>query len=154
MKTYIHYGSDTYNPELVSKAQPFVIMSKPDKGLWASPVDAEFGWAEWCELEDFDKSDFEKSFKFTLKPTAKILEIHKEEDIVPYVVFNSDINMFRRSGQLTDCSDMLNKIKLYSQFDGIELHISEDYERLHYGIFNTWDCDSICVWNPDVIELC
>ena len=91
------------------------------------------------------------SFRFTLTDSAKILEVHKEEDILDYVITNQDSLQFRRyTHNLTDICDYLDTEKLYSEFDGIELFLSDNYS-MHDGIFNSWDCDSIVVWNPDVI---
>ena len=145
-KVYIHYGQTEFDPELATR-EVNAIWSKPDKGLWGSPVDSDWGWKEWCEAEDWSCNDLTKSFKFTLEPKASILEIHKEEDILPYLI--QDVHSGIRFG-LTNISDKLNKEKLYSEFDGMELFISENW-RMHDGFFNTWDCDSIVVWNPDLI---
>ena len=36
-------------------------------------------------------------------------------------------------------------------YDALELFISDNYYTLHHGVFNTWDCDSIVIWNPEII---
>ena len=150
MKEYIHYGHTEFNLDEVQKSVPS-IKSKPDKGIWASPVDTDWGWKDWCESEDWSCSDMSVSFRFILTDSAKILEVHKEEDILDYVITNQDSLQFRRyTHNLTDICDYLDTEKLYSEFDGIELFLSDNYS-MHDGIFNSWDCDSIVVWNPDVI---
>jgi hypothetical protein len=53
---------------------------------------------------------------------------------------------------LTDLDDELDLEKLYAEFDGMELFISEDFEHLHNGMFNLWDVDSICVWNLALVR--
>ena len=39
------------------------------------------------------------------------------------------------------------------EFDGMVLIHGKHYCELHSNGFGTWDVDSICVWNPDIIEL-
>ena len=42
--------------------------------------------------------------------------------------------------------------KIYSDFDGMELHLDDGYEILRCSdVFSTWRSDSICVWNPEVV---
>ena len=151
-KTYIHYGHDAseFDPKLIANASCCAVLSKPDKGLWASPIDSDWGWKDWCELEEWSCSDMSKSFIFTLTSTAEILEIHREEDILPYLIREQDEFLLRR--RITNPCEKLNRELLYKKFDGIELFISENWS-MHDGVFCTWDCDSICVWNPEVIEL-
>lgn len=153
MTEYIHYGDDKFDPQLCTKKLIYHHRAKPDKGIWASPVNAEFGWKEWCESEmHYPKGfDWKKSFTFTLTKEANILYIHTEDDILDYIIENpDDWNLFNTK---TTISDSLNLEKLYKEFDGMELFMFENYIDLHYSIFNSWDCDSIVVWNPDVINV-
>lgn len=146
MKCYVHYGADQYNKDLVEIRKSWTIPAKPDKGLWASPLDADYGWKDWCQGEDFRLETLDASFKFVIKDSANILHVHSEKDILPYVIPCE----YRFCITETSSLDKLDQELLYSKFDGIELHLSDNYS-MHNGIFNTWDCDSICVWNPDVI---
>lgn len=152
MKEYIHYGSDKLCPELIVPGHSFN-PTKPN-GLWASPVNSGWGWKEWCESEQWSPENFDwrKHFRFHLAEASKILEIHKEVDILPYLEpkFITEKNCF---GLKTDCTDRLNISKLTIEFDGMEVFMSENWEELHYSIFYSWDCDSLVVWNPDVIVL-
>lgn len=56
-KQYIHYGSDHFSmekfKEIQNKLNDHSWQNKPNYGLWASPVDAEYGWADWCKGEEF-----------------------------------------------------------------------------------------------------
>ena len=65
VREYIHYGSKKLHKIKPIKNQPY--FPKPEGGLWASPVDAPFGWKEWCEREHFRKNSEENSFKFLPK---------------------------------------------------------------------------------------
>lgn len=152
MTEYIHYGDSNFDPGLCTR-DVHSHHAKPNKGIWASPVDAEFGWKDWCESEQWCPKGFnwKKSFIFTLTEEAKILYIHTEDDILDYIIKDpDDWNIFNTK---TSVSDSLNLEKLYNEFDGMELFMSENYVSLHYSIFNSWDCDSIVVWNPKVINV-
>lgn len=142
MKQYIHYGHSKYQPELVNLSS-HTVYSKPSKGVWASPVDSDWGWKDWCKAEAWSPSGFDwsKSFTFKLTECANILEIYQEEDIYPYII-EDDSSIFGR----------IDFDRLYSEFDGIELFLSENCQ-LRDGFFYTWDCDSIVIWNPNVIKV-
>ena len=40
-----------------------------------------------------------------------------------------------------------------NKYDGMVLIHGKHYWELHETAFYTWDVDSICVWNPDAIEI-
>ena len=150
MKQYIHYGASMLDKSKVLEIKDWAIRSKPNKGLWASPVNADWGWKDWCESNDFRMDTFSESFRFRVDKKAKILRVRCEEDILPFVIFDEHVIYRGMLGCKTDICDSLNREKLYERFDGIELFISDNY-YMHDGIFNSWDCDSIVVWNPKVI---
>lgn len=152
---YIHYGIDKteYDPMRVVQEKKNHLHSKPSRGLWASPLrEGAYTWKEWCESEEFHTERLSTSFKFSIKDTAKILEVHSEDDILPYLVKDPNDHGYLRFGK-TSMMDSLNEEVLFEKFDGIELFISDDYPTLHYGFFNSWDVDSVVVWNPDVIDI-
>lgn len=82
MKTkYIHYGHKKFEPDRFKEIKNRDFWMKPDGGFWASPVDAKWGWKDWCESENFMDCDIENSFKFTLKDTANVIHIHSVDDL-------------------------------------------------------------------------
>ena len=144
-KRYIHYNSDAYNKERLKKAliddKLYRRYDKPH-GLWASPVNTEIGWKEWCEAEDFNVDRLEKSFEFTLLPEAKVLTITKLEDIDDFILVEDGLY-----GPF-----YLNLPLIYNRYDAMEVIVSNNWIRFHdTNIFYSWDVDSICVWNPDII---
>lgn len=157
MKEYIHYGSNKFDPEMfkpIDMNNPYMSslgINKPKHGigLWASPVDIDYGWKEWCEAEDFHTDRLNESFTFTLKPTAKILVVQSLDDIEPYVKKWCDINSdFLRYESISNSIDFIDIAKTY---DGVELIHGDNYTDLHYSVFYSWDVDSIVVWNKVVI---
>lgn len=151
MKTYIHYGTCAFMLELYEpiKNRCFV---KPEDGLWASPVDAKYGWKEWNENSHFWELSESKSFKFTLTENAKVLHIYSINDLenlpkekIPGML---ELNM---SMVFLDFEALMEQ-----GYDAIELHLSEerssiDFMKGLYWSLYGWDCDSILIMNPEVI---
>lgn len=141
-KKYIHYGSNRFLPEAVIPIRNCPGFTKPYGGLWASPVDAEFGWKEWCDRENFRECNLKNSFTFTLTPEANVLTISSVEEAkrlpqvrdeltLPWWVI-PDFEKLREQG-----------------YDAVELKLSEDW-RLYQTLYG-WDCDSILVMNSEVV---
>lgn len=138
---YIHYGSDRFERDLflMPTNRPDFPISKPWGGLWASNIDSEYGWKNWCEDEKYVKSNF----KFTLSNEANVFHIKNTKDIYnlplidnPYAIAIHKVIDFEKCIQLG--------------IDAIELHLSED-RSLYFDLYG-WDCDSILILNPDIIE--
>lgn len=139
---YIHYGHKNFDISRFSPIRNEEYRNKPHGGLWASRIDAKYGWKEWNEDEQFRECEEENSFKFTLSTNANVLEIHSHKDLskVPQVkksIFNGSF--------LPDFEKLLS-----DGFDTMELFLSED-DELYWDLYG-WDCDSILVMNPDVVE--
>jgi hypothetical protein len=82
---WVSYGADKYDP---AKFKPIdydnqysQAINKPFGGVWASPENSEWGWADWCRGEDFRDDTLDRCFKFRLSPSAKIYVIDKYEDL-------------------------------------------------------------------------
>lgn len=144
MKKYIHYGAKKFDRVLCMPIHNIRMFTKPSGGFWASKIDAEFGWKEWCEDNDYFDCDEENSFIFELAENARILEINSVEDLKKLPGRNRDI------GFLGGFYTMLDFEKLAEQYDAIEVSISSDY-RL-YRALTGWDCDSILIMNPDIVR--
>lgn len=154
--SYIHYGHREYHPEFVDLNMKSTnpLRSKPPTGLWASREDAEYGWIDWCRDqawygdEEFGFGNFITCFKFKLSDDANILEIHCEDDILPYII---SMNRYLCRLETTGTGDTIDFETIRrSGYDGLELFLSDDYS-MHDRVFSSWDCDSIVVWNPNVI---
>ena len=154
---YIHYGSSRFDPLLVmdqSKTN-MASINKPNAGLWASPVNSDWGWKDWCESEQFYKNDFSKYFVFKLKPNAKILTIRSLKDW--NLVLNEILDASLQDSLFLDMNiDKRNAIWDYisKSYDAILVIMSDHYGSMHMSFeFNSWDCDSIVVFNPEVVNI-
>ena len=134
---YIHYGDDTFRiPNPIVNIQSF---TKPRGGFWASRKDGDMTWKDFCEDESFRLGDLNVSFEFTLKDDARILTLSNPEQLLNLPKFNDSFSYHL----------YLNFEKLAKQYDAIELTNIGAFYWLLYG----WDCNSILIMNPNVVEV-
>lgn len=141
MPTYIHYGSKEYDSSMFYSITNVNGWTKPLGGLWASNINAEYGWKDSCMENDFRKNRLKYSFTFKLRENANVLFIDSTE-----ILSRLPINA-RTPVKSWTCLDFENILK--SGIDAIDVNITKCwslYEAL-YG----WDCDSILILNKDVI---
>lgn len=140
-KKYIHYGHASFHRELFSPIRNDEYTGvKPFGGLWASAVDATWGWKKWCERENFQRHNLLVSFSFHLAPTANVFVIDSMDCLekLPKRKCKHDIWVSLDFEKIRD-----------SGVDAIELVLSADPE-LYWALYG-WDCDSILIMNPDII---
>lgn len=140
-KKYIHYGHKEFSVDKFDRPKNHAFLSKPFGGLWASPVESDYGWRDWCEAEDFRRCDIENSFMFTLRDDANVLYIDSRDCL-------SDLP---KQKCYRDLWCMLDFEKLMGTYDAIELTLSSDI-ALRFVLYG-WDCDSIVILNPYVVEV-
>lgn len=137
---YIHYGSNCFNINKFSPIKNNPICEKPLGGLWACRVNSSRGWKEWAKnVPDFS-ANLKSSFIFSIRQNAKILTINNYKQLL-------DLPKNKNIAGYTD----INFERLAEEYDAIEVLISEDHQ-LHYYLYG-WDCDSIVIMNPDIIEI-
>jgi hypothetical protein len=110
---------------------------KPYGGLWASPVNSEFGWIDWCKAENFREDKLNEYFEFEITNWNNIIIIDNEKDMLNKLIW---IN-----------TDSINFEILYNNnIHGIYLTENGQYEtRLTYP-YNLygWDCECMLILNP------
>ena len=142
MSKYIHYGHNKFCKEKFDAIENRLFFNKPLGGLWASPVNAAFGWKDWNDREDFRLYSENDRFTFELTEGAKVFHIRKPEDLKKMPMQKLDVEL--RYTKFPDFEQMAEK------YDAVELHLSECYAL---DIFlGGYDCDCILVLNPDVIR--
>ena len=89
MIRYVTYGitKDKFSKEKFYEETYKSLPCKPLYGLWGSRVDAEYGWKDWCADSGFRECSDVNKMEFVLAKDSKILEVHREVDILPYIVF-------------------------------------------------------------------
>ena len=144
---YIHYGHKHFEPRKFETIRNRKFFNKPFGGLWASPVNAEFGWKEWNEQENF-RCCKENSFKFRLKEGARVYHIYSKDNVEALPLQEYPFN---EDNIIPD----FEKIKELG-YDAIEYHLSNQKptekwnDGLYYVLYG-WDCDSILVLNKEAI---
>lgn len=142
MNEYIHYGHTDFDKAIFNTIKNGMNFTKPFGGFWGSPVNAKHGWKDWCTLSNFRKCEIQNSFKFTLDDAARVLTITACEQLV-------DLPKLNLSKFIPEFVISLDFEQLALQYDAIEVSISTDPHLL--SALMLWDCDSILVFNPDVV---
>lgn len=157
MTTYIHYGSSKFHPFFPVRNSLY--FPKPNGGLWASPVDAPLSWEKWCRREHEYLESLKKYFKFTLTEDAKILHLYSANQLneLPQINFSGNSPICFKNLMYT----ILDFEKIQQEYDGIELHLSEEvfpedadwsYRGLYWKLYG-WDCDCILILNTNVVNV-
>lgn len=159
---YIHYGFTTFDKSLFCLIRNQLWRPKPEygTGLWASRVGDEFGWKAFCDDGGFIKCDEDNAFRFKLAPEARVLYLSHSDQLADLPRIQS------LSEQLADHSGIPSLFDLAGVPNAFPDWVLLDYEKLaadgvdaievtdYYALKNTlalWDCNSICVMNPDVV---
>jgi hypothetical protein len=141
----IHYGSNKFDPNkfIPIKNQGWV---KPMGGLWTSPVKSDYGWKDWCTIEEFRECDINNSFTVYLKEDSKILIIDSYDDL-------SKIPTIELSGNYFD-KLLPDFEKLSLMYDTIWLTTNGQYKTRNTKPLNLygWDCESVLILNPNCIS--
>lgn len=161
---YIHYGNDHFEKREVDLTIKGFVTKPTKAALWGSPEDAEFSWKEWSEDQQFNLSALEKSFRFKLKDGSKILFIRSKKDVDELdEILKTNTSVKESFSGLTSTASMLMSLLGFitpedytidftkiqeNGIDAVEIEYNEYTRKTFYG----WDCDSICVLNPDAIE--
>ena len=143
MNTYIHYGCNAFDINKFTTPQNRKFFNKPFGGLWASRIDAEYGWKQWCEKEDFYECSENNSFLFTISDNANILYINCVNDVDKLPNQKIDLS-------LTCIKTVDLKQLVANGIDAIEFNVSNDW-NLYMALYG-WDCDSTLILNPNVIK--
>ena len=142
-KTFIHYGSTTFDTKKFKAIQNRPSFNKPFGGLWASPIDSENGWRQWNETECYAECIEESSFTFQLKPEARVYTIKSRADV--YAMLERYRGKSLIPGLANIGFPIFDFEEMTKDYDAIVFFINgETYESL-YG----WDCDSILLFNPE-----
>ena len=168
MMKYIHYGSSElasilFNENLKDNG----LLNKPNGGLWASPIGEEyFTWKDWCEENEFHLDRLNKSFTFELRDPSKIFTIKEPEDILKL----DKLGLLYKDDTRTFDNYYMDWNKIIKLYDGVQLIHGDYYGFFHdviwfnfdqnqtklkkyAGMFNSWDVDSIIIWNESQIVI-
>ncbi|SDW45607.1 hypothetical protein SAMN05216391_10861 [Lachnospiraceae bacterium KHCPX20] len=145
---YIHFG-DLFDRKKIEPIKNRFAMTKPSGGFWASRNCKDgFNWIDYNHKVLDKWIGYEKHISFPLKKGANVVEIHCSEDLnslpkIPKEKLPGDV---RLEWTCLDFEKMLA-----DGIDAIEVRgIAEDRD-LYFDLYG-WDCDSILIMNPDIID--
>lgn len=150
-RRFIHYGSNKFNKEMFCEISNNVYFTKPKGGLWASDVNAKYGWKDWCRESGCTECREDNSFTFTLREDARILRIDYNTD------FSKLPKIKKYNSPFIDIKNMEKEIRMsetiYLDFEKLaeEYDVIDFYCEGLYWLFYGWDCSSVLIMNKDVI---
>lgn len=152
-KTFIHYGHKQFNIQLFEAPTNRPYSNKPYGGLWASAVDAPYGWKRWCDDEHFRNCEDSNSFKFNIADNANIFEINSVADVELMPLQKDSHSYSTYNIRAIDFEAMHN-----NSIDVIVFNLSNSsrdnfFNDLYFALYG-WDCDCILVLNPNVVIPC
>lgn len=149
---FVHYGSTAFDKQVFKPVQSRCYDTKPVYGFWASPICTENSWYAWCNREGYNDYNPNQRVEFYCKPGSKVFQIDTLDDITfliknypaPYNTYMLQYGSYMEYGlpYLGIDYEAMSK-----DFDGI----CYNYTELG-NILGPWDCDSIVIFNPDIME--
>ena len=126
---------------------------KPN-GLWVS-VEGEDDWRSWCEAESFSDPSKQLCYEVILSPTAKILRITTEGDLLSFSHHCGFDRYAKRPGFALHAGE-INAVAwdhIGATYDGIIIAPYQWACRLDHRTswYYGWDCASGCLWNGDAV---
>lgn len=122
------------------------------KGLWVSD-EADFGWEDWCNAEDFDGSGRIYQHQVELYPDHNILIISTVDQIDRFhEEYSVDVIKGERPSWLPPRKDWLNWREVYPLWQGIIITPYLWERRMQYMWYYGWDCASGCIWDLSAIR--
>ena len=162
-KIYRHYGDNKFDIEKFNNIKnKGRFTCKPLGGLWASPIECEYGWKDFVENDYTEKEkDLNRYFDFNLDDNSKIIIIDSIDSFykVPLKegmdeILEKEYNKYINNPHIdyniympkTICIDFEKCLEL--GIDGIEVEMNS---YTYYALYG-WDCDSIVILNPKIIK--
>lgn len=144
LERFRHYGNEEWSEDKFQEPVNNDYWNiKPKGGLWASPVNSDWGWKDWCESEDFRECT--TYFDFSLKPGSNIYVIDSYADLEKFKYISLNSSTINR------CTIDFEAAKL--EYDAIFLtDLGERATRLtHPFTLYGWDCESLLVLRKESI---
>lgn len=153
-ETYIHYGADHFDKRFFNAVMNDVFPSvKPlHGGLWASPIDSNCSWNDFCKNNEYELDKLGKYFQFKLTDDSKVMFIDSNYKLDKLVSEGFCKNNGFTTSRLINIGLYYLDFEKIANFgyDAILVFINYETYMSLYG----WDCDTLLVLNPDcVIEV-
>lgn len=154
---WVHYGSDKFDKtkfKIIYETKfGFPTKPHPKNGLWASKAgkkNYKYSWKWYSDIENFmSDSKIANKFFFKIKEYANIMWIENKADYVHYFKQHIPKNYFDKwlDGKFKWNFDWNSIIENY---DGIYVAAGGKNKLIKF-LFQGFDCDSINIFNPDIV---
>ena len=118
-------------------------LNKPKNGLWASPLEGRgyYTWRNFCKDEDFRLNSLSKHADFKLKKGSRILMLEDPTSLL------RAFEVYARDG-------LFDWNKISADYDAVWFNNSKiGFDMLYDLGMTSWDCDSICIFNLNAVEV-
>ena len=117
---------------------------KPEGGLWASPLDSECGWRDWCISEDFNLPFPQDRFTFSV--IGRVFTVDSVMDAVK-------LPWIHELGY--GCLGIINfEMLIEIGFGAVWLTArGQEATRFSSPSLYGWDCESVLVLDPDCVHV-
>ena len=139
MEALLHYSSVPLR-EFRDPGEPRGLY-KP-AGLWVSVGTA---WAEWCEVEQYNRSGFSHVSEVVLRRDARILCMGSGEQLDEFTA------LYGKEGSHPLLLKEISWPRVAEDFQGIIISPYVWERRLELSWYYGWDCASGCIWDGDAI---
>lgn len=144
-----HYSKDKFilDPErkyeqFNGEADSLINPLKP-RGLWLSD-DSDYGWAEWCQSEEFELNKLKMKTKFLVNP-EKLIILRSHEDVK-----NFDLE-YRFNPFCFRALYLINWNRVKDKYSGVLVTPYCYKARWDFTWYYGWDCASACVWDLSIL---
>lgn len=110
--------------------------------LWASPEGSQYGWAEWCQAEEFGDLDTARRWVLNLDERARVFRVRTLDDLIQLVAAYPGPN-HGRYGSTTD----IDWLRLSDDYDAV--HLTDEGQwatRMTTPDLYGWDCESLAIF--------
>ena len=146
-KMYVHYGSRYFDREKFREVKNIEYGMKPVGGLWASLVDADYSWKQWCIDNEFRENNEDNCFYFRVRGW-QVYEVETLEDLnkLPHIHLPDKYKQwFSGHERFLDFETMSKGEFSYS---GLEIKIKDVEDEM-----SAFSCDCILMLNSrDIVE--
>lgn len=140
----IHYGTNKFKPEKIKPVFDAHWIKPRGGGFWASPVDAEWGWKQWCLAEQFHVEQLSQHILLTFRGNVLTIDSVKDLDLLSWNETPETI-MGNHGIQFA--------AMLRAGIDAIHLTTKGQDATRHSRPKNLygWDCESVLIMNPETL---
>lgn len=159
---FLTIGKREFKKELLDKKNLEIMFKKPRGCFWGSLYEPERKYkSDWCRwvCDNMSSGYYTYGITYSLKEDSKVYIINEKKDLeellIKYNAKNDSESSFIRHILEMDRSsdlftDIVDWIKVAEDYDAVYL-TEKGADKLYFDLYG-WDCGSIAIFNPDIVE--